>query len=405
MERHLYGYTADPELSLPDLAPRLDWLPSRLAAAEHSHHDFEMMLNTVLVFAGARTSTIGGHGQLDLTRSLVADLNSTLTSDEYPQFAIEIVFKGPEPFCVTRSQSPRFDWSLRLTHLQVGRNLDYFAAGHIDQKGGTRAIMDFIERETVSQLWGEMAPCDLIDHIEFYEAWCSFSNRREEIINGALCELGLKYRVSWSLLSPKQTEMMQLVMQNPKPPSDDWWHRNWNLVNFPPPYDRSSFYLIARPATRFRVHWEFLQFVYNFYAKYSCDDLSWNPDFKQFEPRFDQVFQEDIAGNLVRDMDSEESSKFYENSKSKLQDLAVIAEKFSRSAISPRSVSSTSTWVWIWRRLCWFPWCLRHWVWFVTEGLKIHLFQRWKLRKPRIHPRPPLPAHSDGNKYWWSDAL
>jgi hypothetical protein len=205
----------------------------------------------------------------------------------------------------------------------------------------------------------------------------------------------LKYRVRWSLLSPQQLDMMETVIQNPTPPTDEWWSRNWVLLNSPPPRARNRFYTIFRPTTRFREHWEFARIVYDFHSKLVDDKLYRHPDFqRRFESKFDDVF-ETISEKLTTDMDSDEAATLYADSKSKLEELAVIVEGFAPAPEKKRSWGA-----WIRRQFSVFRTHSTYWVWLWIERLKINLFQRWKLRKPRIYPGPPLPPHSSGNEYW-----
>src|ERR1700737_4168697 len=130
-EQALYGNSAEPTFPFDAVRDRLSWLPCYLADnISNPAFDLEPLLNTILVFARARTSTLQNMASWNHVRRLVKRLNAVV--DSVPgasHHKVELVRRGPYYF-VTCSRSPRFNWSVHLTQRDVGRNLDMFASGH-----------------------------------------------------------------------------------------------------------------------------------------------------------------------------------------------------------------------------------------------------------------------------------
>lgn len=104
---------------------RLSWLPSYL----ENSNDLEPLLNTVLVFARARTSTLQSIYSWHKVEDLARRLNIAVDSSGASHHRIELVRRGPMTFFVTCSNSPRFNWNVSLTHRDVGKNLDFLLQG------------------------------------------------------------------------------------------------------------------------------------------------------------------------------------------------------------------------------------------------------------------------------------
>lgn len=150
-EAFLYGYSADPEFPFHEMAQRLEWLGPILSAAETDHTEFGPLIDTVLVFCGARTAALHNIAYLEPASRCIDRLNASLSPAELADFRIEIVRRARRQGFITRTQSPRFDWSVRPTHLQTGRNLDFFAAGHIWRPPlPERAVIDVVEKHTLN---------------------------------------------------------------------------------------------------------------------------------------------------------------------------------------------------------------------------------------------------------------
>jgi len=168
-EQALYGNTAEPAFPFELVTPRLKWLAPYLAErigtqgpADYANTNIVLLLNTILVFGRARTACL--EDRLEPCRDLVKRLNAELTkaSPEASYHKLEIFRRGAGPgtFQITCANSPRFNWSMNATHLDLGRNLDYFAAGHIyeDAVVPERHFVHFCEINTMRCTSGEVVP-------------------------------------------------------------------------------------------------------------------------------------------------------------------------------------------------------------------------------------------------------
>ena len=121
--------------------------------------DVRCLLNTVLVFARARTSTFQNMSCWAQVAKLCHRLNATADKVGASHHKIELVRRGPTCFFVVCSNSPRFIWNVFLSHRDMGKNLDYFAAGHIKGQGSGVSDNDllvlFVERHLCEAIVAE----------------------------------------------------------------------------------------------------------------------------------------------------------------------------------------------------------------------------------------------------------
>lgn len=113
------------------MTDQLSWLGAYLQ--EHildPVNDLSPLLNTVLVFARARTSTFQNLSSWNQVSELAKRLNSAADSVGASYHQVELVRRGPKTYFLTCSRSPRFNWNISLSHRDVGRNLDFFAPDH-----------------------------------------------------------------------------------------------------------------------------------------------------------------------------------------------------------------------------------------------------------------------------------
>src|SRR5271170_6934659 len=174
-ENILYGNVNEFPFPFELVVPELTWLPTYLANAEPStvdnidkwwekYYNFRLMLNTILVWAGARTATLENTLLVQKVKPLILKLNAVLATSASTgrKQKLVLVPRGLNVF-ITRENNPRFNWDSRPTQLQIGRNLDYSAAGHMfSPPYPPRGSMDMIERTTNLQLYGE---CFLLDSL------------------------------------------------------------------------------------------------------------------------------------------------------------------------------------------------------------------------------------------------
>jgi hypothetical protein len=96
-------------------------------------------------------------------------LSASLSPVDLVGFRIQIVGRGRKQAFITRTQSPRFDWSVRPTHLQTGRNLDFLTAGHIWRPlFPERAVIHVVEKNTLKDISAELVLADSLKDDDFY---------------------------------------------------------------------------------------------------------------------------------------------------------------------------------------------------------------------------------------------
>ena len=125
-EEALYGNVIEPKFPFEFVATKLSWLTEEIESANRSgsYNVLLSMLNTVLVWTGARTATWWTKDVYGINESLVASLN-TILEDVGANAAYHRLELVPRfnMFFVTRQNSPRFNWTTRPTHLEIGRPL------------------------------------------------------------------------------------------------------------------------------------------------------------------------------------------------------------------------------------------------------------------------------------------
>lgn len=250
----------------------LSWLPSYLSNSEE--YLLEPCLNTILVFARARTSTLQSLYSWNKLEDFTRHLNLAADSSGASHHQIELVRRGPMTFFVTCSNSPRFNWNISLTHCDVGRNLDYFAPGHIrdhkERSPDTEYIVYFIENNSLKDLTAEIVLPEYMKDEETWKEFRRFNQVRENLFNATMEALGLDYRFKCVIISPGIESSIRQVMENPLPPSPSWWEDYCLLVN--------GFGLLREITnieftfcgfeTKYQTYWPLLQLGFSFIMKF-----------------------------------------------------------------------------------------------------------------------------------------
>jgi hypothetical protein len=227
-EEALYGNFNEPNFPFDSVIEHLSWLPAYMARAEESPEEFIALLNTILVFGRGRTSCINYIRSWNACSELVSCLNSTLENASEEYHRVELVRRGPMQFFVTTTHNHRFNWKVRLTHLEVGRNLDFFAAGHMfSPPFRPRASLKFLERKTMTNLFGEMVSLETLEAEMFREQLKQFNDAKQELFNNIMEQFGLPYRFKWVLIAPYQRlEITAVLDEESSPPTSQWWDVN-----------------------------------------------------------------------------------------------------------------------------------------------------------------------------------
>src|SRR5208282_2326568 len=273
-EQALYDNNDEPPFPFEEIRGRLSWLLAYLNNhISYPSYDLAPLLNTVLVFGRARTSTLQDRRQWNEVHALTKDLNSALESIGALHHRIELVLRGRHSFFVTCSHSPRFNWKLALTHYDVGRNLDYFAPGH--NTAGTKCSVHFVEMETLQTIMSEAVSLDHLKHDAVQNEFQKFNERRESLFNSTMEQLGLRYRFKCIVGSPGVLDNIPRAMASPFPPSASWWEDNCFHVNgfYFPNIVMDSKYAFCGYNPQYVAYWPLMRLAFDFMMKYKRNEF------------------------------------------------------------------------------------------------------------------------------------
>jgi len=228
--------------------------------------------HTVLVFTRPRTSALHNMRQYNICMALTSRLNSVLQAIDATHHSMELVRRGSNIFFITCSRSPRFSWKSRLTHREVGRNLDYFAAGHFLQPPfPPRGTISFVERESLTSLTNEIVYLEYFTDKADWERLVAFTSAKEGLFNSVMSSLNLSFRFKWIFDCPEKHVEVSQIVKNPFPPSQEWWdeHCVWAdgfghddvVLEMGGP-------MFCNFNTRFKEFWPLIQRTHQFIMKY-----------------------------------------------------------------------------------------------------------------------------------------
>jgi hypothetical protein len=271
----LYGNTAEPAFPFHLVTPKLKWLAQHLAEREPSTDHFDPakydrvpiipLLDTVLVFGRARTASLENSVDLRLCRGLIKRLNAVLVEagPEASYHKLEIFRQDITAFQITCANSPRFDWNIKPTQRNLGRNLDFFAAGQIYGKSELpkRHPVHFIETRTMHCVLAEMVPWAPLDDPTTARHFKEFNDRKERLMNDTMKSFELPYRFKWVCYAntdpvfedSEGKEKLGLPV-----PTSQWWTQNCFYLNR---YIRVV--KICSYATQYERHWSLIQKLCN----------------------------------------------------------------------------------------------------------------------------------------------
>jgi hypothetical protein len=238
-ELALYGNSKEPIFPFAQVKGKLDWVQEMLAKCEDDWDEWEKFpdrLNIILVFSRARTSTLVDRDFLSEYKELVRRLNKVLKSVGAEHHTLTIVRRGnggsKAPAFITCKQSPRFIWRSRPSTLDVGRNLDYIAAGHcVRDRTEETGKLTFIETETGAIFICEIVLLKYLNAPGASAKFTQFNDARASVMNDAFTQLGFPYRAVWELDTPDKQDAVMRVMTQLTPPDEDWWRQNIRWVN------------------------------------------------------------------------------------------------------------------------------------------------------------------------------
>jgi len=175
------------------------------------------------------------------------------------------------PAFITCKRSPRFIWHPRLSTLEVGKNLDYFAAGHCcGERTQERGTVSVIETQTSACLISEVV---LLKYLQpdSWEKFSRFNDAKVRTMNDAFAQLGLPYRVVWEFDCPSIRDSFRRVMNQSSPPDEVWWRKNIRWVNQIHPISADhSLYPVSNFSVDcdYRGRWPIITMLYALSEKY-----------------------------------------------------------------------------------------------------------------------------------------
>jgi hypothetical protein len=347
---------------------------------------FAPLLDTILVFARARTSALHSIGCLKVCRELASRLNSILLSVGAPYHQLELVRRGPTQFFITTMNSPRFSWNTRLTHRIIDQNLDYFAPGHITvSPHPPRGSILFIEKNSIKAVMAELVILSVLDDPQIRAGMHSFNEAKEELFNFSMSMLGLSYRFKWIFNTQATREAVAEVMMKSAPPSSEWWELNCYYVNgFGYPE------LVSEPgpfcsfASHYEQSWPMIQAVFNFMLKDKHSNLWFAgsttglPYWTAMGDLFGRI---KVATEMISD--PQELPPLVAEFTRQLNTLAKQANSSEPSTVSVEISQSAPSWnpireLYNCQQRCAIAF---HSFW---ESIKLHVFERYKLREPLV---------------------
>lgn len=397
-ERELYLNDQEPEFPFELVKPSLQWLHEFLAsnititadASQLLPPSLAPLLDTLLVFTRARTSAFHGLQHYRLCQTLAARLNSALSSVGASYHRVELVRRGPGQFFITSSNSPRFCWDTHLTHRLIGQNLDYFAPGHITKEPHPpRGRIVFVEKQSVKAVMAEMVILSVLDDPRVRDEMHSFSDTKQHLFNRSMELLGLPYRFKWTFETEEVRENVVNIMKASTPPSSAWWETNCYFVNgygFPDLLQDLSPYCSFE--SNYDLWWPLIQTTFTFMLKYKRTELWFSSPTigLAYWTEMSNIFEQ-IRAATESILDSEQMSYLVDDFTERLK---VLADEVDRSPLPESSdllqppSFPRSFWRTFWIKYCDFRQWFSYKFGLTREFMKIHLFERSKLRKPLI---------------------
>src|SRR5579862_4014843 len=248
-ERVLYQNDSEPLFPFDNVLPHLSWLPSFIAsykspASTPLQGSLVAILDTLLVLTGTRTSSLHAIEFLPICSPLISRLNTILSSlNLLERYELEIILRGTPSngfwiFFVTRKRSRRFNFNRSLTHVEIGKNLDMFTAGHLltqrrdverCTERGEMGVSMLIERSDLFSVFDEVV---LLEYFtpEITERFVEWNKCKETLYNDAMMNLGLDFRFLWLFDTPSHRKQVAEQISARDPPSREWWIENFPYV-------------------------------------------------------------------------------------------------------------------------------------------------------------------------------
>src|SRR2546423_3242610 len=220
-EIHLYENTTAPQLALETVLPYLTWLPTAISSSNPD--SLNVLLNILLVFAGARTAALLQDIKQQYT-PFIDRLNQALSDANQEYFKVQVLqtYMGEWIFRENNQRFIKGHWS----HRECGMNLDFVAPGNIDywtDKKFQKMYLHVFEMRSWRQITGEVVPLKYIKKESDWEKVKWFMDVKVQLFNHAFRSLGLDFECKWF----KETLLdLREVMASDTPRSEEWWTVN-----------------------------------------------------------------------------------------------------------------------------------------------------------------------------------
>ena len=246
-EAVLYNNPNEPEFPYEEVAKDayIQNLPKLIDELTNAHMDsftcydtfrFDTLIHLILVFARARTASleVDSYVPISSISPIVKRLNQILSSigAEHHHVAIVRRNRHGQNYFFTNKNSRRFIWKQKLTHYEVGSNLDFFASGHmgICPVLATSRMVEVSGKYQISIVVEVVRP-ELATEKELVE-FEEFNVKKEQLFNETMIRLNLPYRFKWFFwINATNKDDFIKVMKSSTPPSIEWWNRNFFFVN------------------------------------------------------------------------------------------------------------------------------------------------------------------------------
>ena len=304
-ENLLYFNTDEPQFPFGLMTTRLLWLPAYLSTHMSDRDPGVPLLNTVLVFSRARTAALLSMRDWNQVSRLAERLNAAAESIA-SHHKLELV-PHSGMFFVTCRQSPRFQWTLPMSHYNIGRNLDYFAPGHMrtDPNEKTWGVI-FIEKRSLCALTAEAVFHHALDNECVRNEFQRFNDVRVRLFNSAMEQLGLDYQFKCVVMAPNMPELIALTMANPSPPPPGWWDDNCYFVNgtMIPGVLSDTRFNFCGYQSKYNRYWPLIRLTFYFVLSYkryeyhhSTDSTYWK-SMESLLLRIKSICEQDIVEDL-----------------------------------------------------------------------------------------------------------
>ena len=236
---------------------------------------------------------------------------------------IELVRRGPRTYFVTCARSPRFNWRVSLSHYDVGRNLDYFAPGHIPtDTPSPKCAVRFVEKKCFMRISSEFVFTDYLHEGDGKGDFLRYNTLRETLVNSTMDKLSLPYRFKCCVEWPDTIVSVQSVMAKSDPPSSEWWQDHCYIINCEMPgVMKSPKLAFCGYETRYSSYWPFLQETFEFTMHYK------RGEFWETNGPTSTIFKSSLRSTL-EEIKLITEGDLYTNFSEYEQFLAKIREKF-----------------------------------------------------------------------------